>query len=111
MKENILRELWDIIESRKGMSSKESWTAQLLNKGTAKICKKVGEEATEVVIAALAEKKKHLVAESADLLYHLLVLWADKDIEPDNVYAELEKRFGISGIEEKDSRKEDTNDL
>ncbi|MFV0322574.1 MAG: phosphoribosyl-ATP diphosphatase [Alphaproteobacteria bacterium] len=107
MKQDVLEELWAIIESRKGLSSKESWTAQLLNKGTAKICKKIGEEATEVVIAALAEKKKHVVSESADLLYHLFVLWADKGINPDQIYSELERRFAIGGIEEKNNRSQE----
>ncbi len=106
MKEDVLRELWDVIQSRKTANPNDSWTAKLLDKGTAKIAKKVGEEATEVVIASLAERKKDLVAESADLLYHLLVLLASRDVDPDRVYKELAKRFSLSGIEEKKSRKE-----
>ncbi len=106
MREDVLQELWQIIQSRKKANPDESWTAKLLEKGTARIAKKVGEEATEVVIASLAERKKDLVAESADLIYHLLVLLASRNIEPDRVYGELAKRFGISGIEEKKSRRE-----
>ncbi len=106
MREDVLQELWQIIQSRKKANPDESWTAKLLEKGTARIAKKVGEEATEVVIASLTERKKDLVAESADLIYHLLVLLASRNIEPDRVYGELAKRFGISGIEEKKSRRE-----
>ncbi len=106
MKEDILKELWEIIESRRTANPNESWTAKLLDKGTAKIAKKVGEEATEVVIASLTERKKDLVSESADLLYHLFVLLASRNVEPERIYTELAKRFNISGIEEKKKRKE-----
>ncbi len=106
MKEDVLRELWEIIESRRVADPDDSWTAKLLDKGTAKIAKKVGEEATEVIIASLTERKKDLVAESADLIYHLFVLLASRHVPPDKVYDELARRFAISGIEEKQSRKE-----
>ncbi len=106
MKEDVLAELWRIINERKDADPDDSWTAKLYEKGTPYISKKVGEEAVEVVVAALSGKKKHIVAESADLLYHLLVLWAERNVQPQQVYEELEKRFNISGIKEKASRRE-----
>lgn len=106
MKEDVLAELWQIINERKAADPKESWTAKLFEKGPNYISKKVGEEACEVIIAAISGKKKHLVAESADLLYHLLVLWAERNVQPQQVYEELEERFNISGIKEKASRRE-----
>ncbi len=106
MKEDVLAELWNIIQERKSADPDKSWTAKLLQKGTAKIAKKVGEEATEVVIASLAERKKDLTAESADLIYHLFVLLASRGVHPDKIYEELAKRFNISGIEEKKQRKQ-----
>jgi phosphoribosyl-ATP pyrophosphohydrolase len=68
------------------------------------MAKKIGEEATEVVIAALNETPQRLAAESADLLYHLLVLWADVGVAPADVWAELARREGMSGINEKNNR-------
>ena len=72
--------------------------------GKTKIVRKFGEEAIEVCVAALSEGHDEVVAESSDLLYHLLVLWVDQDIKPDQVWAELESRFGTSGIVERESR-------
>lgn len=100
----VLERLYQTILSRKGGNPKESHTAKLLHKGRKKICKKFGEEAVEVVIAALAETKKDVVSESSDVLYHLLVLWAEMGIKPEDVWAELQSRVGTSGIEEKNSR-------
>ncbi|QLH38357.1 MAG: phosphoribosyl-ATP diphosphatase [Defluviicoccus sp.] len=100
----ILEQLFDVIESRKGADSGTSYTARLFTKGRAKIAKKTGEEAVEVVIAALAEGKSELAAESADLLYHLLVLWASAGIRPRDVWLELAKREGVSGLAEKAAR-------
>ncbi len=100
----ILEQLFDVIESRKGADSGTSYTARLFTKGRAKIAKKTGEEAVEVVIAALAEGKSELAAESADLLYHLLVLWASVGIRPRDVWLELAKREGVSGLAEKAAR-------
>lgn len=68
------------------------------------IARKVGEEAVETITAALTQEHNHIVAESADLLYHLLVLWAEKGISPEEVWEELTRREGTSGIEEKASR-------
>ncbi len=101
-----LQTLYDVIESRKGADPASSYTAQLLSKGREKIARKVAEESIEVVLAAVTETPEDLASESADLLYHLLVLWADAGITPDDVWAALEKRQGVSGIEEKKARKD-----
>lgn len=98
-------ELFAVIASRKGGDPEKSYTAKMFAKGRPKIAQKVGEEAVETVIAALAQGKAETVSESADLLYHLLVLWADMGIKPADVWSELAKRSGISGVEEKKSRK------
>ncbi|MCH8238026.1 MAG: phosphoribosyl-ATP diphosphatase [Proteobacteria bacterium] len=100
----IIEELFAVIESRKGGDPKVSHTAKLFAKGRGKIAKKTGEEAVEVIVAALHETPDRVVSESADLLYHLMVLWADQGIGPAEVFAELERRVGVSGIEEKKSR-------
>ena len=100
----VVERLFGVIESRRGDSPETSHTARLFSRGRGKICQKLGEEAVEVVVAALDEKPKHVARESADLLYHLLVLWAEVGLTPAQVWAELEAREGISGIEEKNSR-------
>lgn len=92
-----LDHLFQIIDSRRGADPQQSYTARLFAKGRLRMAKKVGEEATEVVIAALAEDKSRLAAESADLLYHLMVLWAANGVQPGDVWAELERREGMSG--------------
>jgi phosphoribosyl-ATP pyrophosphohydrolase len=103
----ILERLFEVIESRGGADAGTSYTARLLAKGSAKIAKKTGEEAVEVVVAALAEGRQELAAESADLLYHLLVLWASAGVKPGDVWAELAKREGVSGLAEKAARQSD----
>ena len=103
----VLGHLYNIIESRRGDDPNISHTAKLFKKGRGKICKKFGEEAVEVIIAALNEKKSNVICESADVLYHLLVLWAEAGITPDEIWAELQMRVGISGIEEKANRAKD----
>lgn len=104
MTAEVLQRLFATIESRKGGDPETSYTAKLFCKGTGRIAQKVGEEAVETVIAAVARDKEHIVSESADLLYHLCVLWADAGICPDDVFRTLEKREGISGIAEKNAR-------
>ncbi|MCW9032879.1 MAG: phosphoribosyl-ATP diphosphatase [Rhodospirillales bacterium] len=104
MDAQVLDKLFDVIASRKGGDANSSYTAKLFSKGTEKITQKVGEEAVETVIAALAKENKDVVAESADLLYHLLVLWADKGVAPAEIWEELARREGVSGIDEKNSR-------
>lgn len=100
----VLNRLFATIEARKGADPKTSWTAKLLSKGVETCAQKVGEEAVETVIAATAGKHDEVVSESADLLYHLLVLWAASGVTPDEVYAKLADREGTSGIAEKASR-------
>jgi len=100
----ILERLFTTIENRKGMDPETSWTAKLFSEGRAKIVQKVGEEAVEVNIAALVESPDNLAAESADLLYHLLVLWADAGLTPKDIWAKLAEREGTSGIVEKNAR-------
>jgi len=102
----ILDRLFATIESRKGADPDTSWTAKLFAQGRSKIVQKVGEEALEMNIAALTEGPDELAAESADLIYHMLVLWADAGIAPADVWAKLAAREGQSGIEEKRARGE-----
>jgi phosphoribosyl-ATP pyrophosphohydrolase len=100
-----IEKLEAVIRSRKGADPASSYVASLFAKGRAKIAQKVGEEATETVIAALDKSSAELTGEAADLLFHLMVLLADADISLDNVLAELERREGLSGIVEKAGRK------
>ena len=99
-----LDDLFKVIESRKGGDPETSYTARLFEEGLGRITAKIGEEATEVIIAALRETPEHVTSESAGLLYHLMVLWAEQGITPEDVFEELKKRAGKSGIEEKQSR-------
>ena len=103
----VIEELFTIIKSRKGKDSKTSYTAKLFATGRSGIAKKLGEEAVETAVATLGESPDHVIRESADLLYHLLVLWAEVGIEPNQVWAELESRKGVSGLDEKASRPDD----
>jgi phosphoribosyl-ATP pyrophosphohydrolase len=99
-----LDRLWQVILSRRGADPKTSYTARLFARGRIKIAQKLGEEAVEAVIEGAGDNRSALVGESADLLYHLLVLWAAAGISPADVAAELARRDGMSGIEEKRSR-------
>jgi len=101
----ILDLLYATVAGRKGSDPEKSYTAKLFAKGRKKIAQKLGEEAVETVIAALVESPENVVGESAALLYHLTVLWAEVGVKPEQVWAELAKRQGISGIDEKNSRK------
>ena len=103
----VLTRLFEAIESRKTASPEDSYTARMFAKGPQKLAQKLGEEAVETVIAAVAKDNKALVDESADLLYHLLLVWSDRGIRPEDVLAELESRMGTSGLAEKASRKRD----
>jgi phosphoribosyl-ATP pyrophosphohydrolase len=102
----FILQLFDTIKGRKEADPKSSYVASLLAKGTKKIAQKVGEEATETVLASAGGNKQEIVAESADLLFHLLVLWAAHGVTPDEIIAELKRREGTSGIAERQSRKE-----
>ena len=99
-----LDRLWQVIQSRRGADPQSSYTARLFVRGRAKIAQKLGEEAVETVIEGVRDNPTGLVGESADLLYHLLVLWAAAGICPTDVAAELARREGTSGIEEKRGR-------
>jgi len=106
MSEHPIDRLFSTIATRKDAGDAEkSYTAQLLRQGVARCAKKFGEESVEAVIAAMAQDKKDLAAESADVLYHLLVLWAAAGITPQNVYDILKAREAQSGLEEKARRK------
>ena len=105
MSNEIFDELSRVLQERKEGDSAKSYVASLYAGGPEKITKKIGEEATEVVIAGLKGVDKEIVSEISDLWFHCLVLMAHYDIEPDQVLLELSRRFGRSGIEEKASRK------
>ncbi|KAJ8598936.1 hypothetical protein CTAYLR_009848 [Chrysophaeum taylorii] len=103
--EHAMDKLFATIESRRRADPKASWTAKLLSKGVHKCAQKVGEEATEVIVEAVRGSKEGVVKESADLLYHISVLWASTGVTPSEVYAELARREAMSGIDEKASRR------
>ncbi|MCZ6607882.1 MAG: phosphoribosyl-ATP diphosphatase [Alphaproteobacteria bacterium] len=100
----VLERLFKVIRSRRGGDAEKSYTAELFAGGTGTIPQKFGEEAVETIIAALLESPAKVTRESADLLYHLLVLWAEAGIEPADVWAELQRREGTSGLAEKKAR-------
>jgi len=102
--ENVLQRLYETIAARKTADPGSSYTAKLLHQGRAVIAKKMGEEAVETAIAAVARDSDAVVSESADLIYHLLVLWADCGVEPDEVWSKLATREGTSGLAEKAAR-------
>ena len=104
MTEHFIDRLFATIESRKGGDPDKSYVAKLHGRGLNKIAEKLGEEAIETIVAAVAKDKAETVAESADLLFHLMVLWSAKGITPDEVFAELARREGVSGIDEKKGR-------
>ncbi|MEE9355546.1 MAG: phosphoribosyl-ATP diphosphatase [Methylococcaceae bacterium] len=104
MTNDTLQKLAVILEERKQADPDSSYVASLYNKGLDAILKKVGEEATETVIAAKNGDRQHLIYETADLWFHTLVMLADQGLGPEDVLAELEKRFGLSGLDEKAAR-------
>lgn len=104
MSEEILQQLAEILEQRKTAKADSSYVASLYHKGLDAILKKIGEEATETVMAAKDGDKDKLVYEVADLWFHTLVLLANEGLKPDDVLQELDRRFGVSGIDEKASR-------
>ncbi len=99
-----LDRLWQVIGSRRGADPETSYTARLFARGRTKIAQKLGEEAVEAVIEGVRGDARKLVGESADLLYHLLVLWADTGVSPADVAAELARREATSGLAEKRGR-------
>ncbi len=100
----VLDRLAAVIRSRQGADPASSYTAKLFARGRPKIAQKLGEEAVETVIEAMRGDPGAIASESADLLYHLLVLWADAGVQPEAVWAVLEAREGVSGIAEKAAR-------
>ncbi len=101
---DILQALYQVIQERKKNLSADSYTASLMAKGIDKILKKLGEEATELVVAGKGGVRDEIVYETADLFFHAMVLLGYYDIDPDEIYAELRRRFGTSGIVEKAAR-------
>jgi phosphoribosyl-ATP pyrophosphohydrolase len=101
---DILQRINEVLQARKQMDAGSSYVASLYAKGQDAILKKIGEEATETVMAAKDGKSEKIVYEVADLWFHCLVLLAHEDIDPQQVLRELERRFGISGLVEKASR-------
>jgi len=104
MSGNVLADLAETIRARRNASGDVSYTRQLLDHGVEKCAKKFGEEAVEAVIAAMAQSDERLCSESADVIYHLLVLLEARNIEFSDVLKVLEKRQGQSGLEEKARR-------
>ena len=101
---DILQELAAVLEARKGADPDSSYVAKLYSKGLDAILKKVGEEATETILAAKDGDKDHLVYETADLWFHTLVMLAQQGLGPEAVLQELARRFGLSGLDEKATR-------
>lgn len=103
--ENIIDKLYAVIEERRDSPPKKSYVSSLFAAGMTKITDKVSEEAAEFIEAAFEDDRKHVIYEAADLLFHMLVLLGQCKIHPEEVLAELSRRFGISGIDEKEARK------
>lgn len=103
--EDILAAVYAVIQERKATAGSDSYVASLYAKGLDKILGKIGEEATEVAIAGKGGERDEVVYEIADLFFHCLVLMGYYELPPETVYAELRRRFGLSGIAEKAARK------
>jgi phosphoribosyl-ATP pyrophosphohydrolase len=102
---DTLNKLAEVLEARKNADADSSYVASLYKAGTDKILKKLGEEATETVIAGKGGNRDEIIYETADLWFHSLVLLSHNDIKPQAVLDELDRRFGLSGIEEKARRR------
>jgi phosphoribosyl-ATP pyrophosphohydrolase len=107
MNPDILQRLAEMLDNRKHASPESSYVAKLFSKGEDAILKKIGEEATEVILAGKAGDKSHLVYETADLWFHCMVLLAQHGLSANDVLQELARREGVSGIAEKESRAKD----
>ena len=101
----VLDRLWNVVMQRRDADPALSHSARLMSRGTPKIAQKFGEEAVECLIEAVSGQRSALISESADVLYHLLVMWVDAGLRPEQVWAELSRREGMSGIAEKAARK------
>ena len=106
MSDDIIERLTEVLESRKGADPGTSYVASLYHKGLDSILKKIGEESVETIIAAKSGDKQQIVYETADLWFHCLVLLAQQNIDARQVLEELERRFGLSGLDEKATRQE-----
>jgi phosphoribosyl-ATP pyrophosphohydrolase len=102
----VLDRLWSVVMSRRTADPATSHSARLLSRGTAKVAQKFGEEAVECVIEAVAGNRPALIAESSDVLYHLIVMWVNAGIRAEEVWAEMVRREGISGVAEKAGREQ-----
>jgi phosphoribosyl-ATP pyrophosphohydrolase len=100
----VLDRLWSVVMSRREADTTISHSARLLSRGPAKVAQKFGEEAVECLIEAVRGDHDAVIAESADVLYHLVVVWVSTGVAPEEVWAELMRREGVSGIVEKASR-------
>ena len=100
----ILDRLWTTVTERRSADPDKSHSARLLSRGTAKVAQKFGEEAVECLIEAVAKNPAAVITESADVLYHLVVLWVAAGVDPAQVWTELHRREGTSGLTEKASR-------
>ncbi|MEI7839133.1 MAG: phosphoribosyl-ATP diphosphatase [Methylococcaceae bacterium] len=103
---NTLVKLAQVLEQRKEQSGEKSYVASLYEKGVNSILKKIGEEATEVIIAAKDGDKEQIIYETADLWFHCMVLLAQQGLHPNDVLDELHRRFGLSGLDEKSQREQ-----
>jgi len=101
---DTLKQLDQVLQQRKQEDPSSSYVASLYHKGLDTILKKIGEEATETVIAAKSDDKQQVIYETADLWFHTLVLLAQQGLSSEDVLKELERRFGLSGLDEKASR-------
>ncbi len=101
---DIIQKLTDVLKERKDSDPSSSYVASLYSKGLNSILKKVGEESAETIIAAKDGKREEIIYETADLWFHTMIMLVEQGIEPNDVLQELERRFGLSGIEEKNSR-------
>ncbi|MBO6826926.1 MAG: phosphoribosyl-ATP diphosphatase [Sneathiella sp.] len=104
----ILDRLFETIRERKNADPESSYTAKLYAKGSKKIAQKVGEEGVELALAAALKDRDEVISESADLIYHMFVLWADAGVDPAEIYAKLAERQGLSGLVEKASRSDNS---
>ncbi len=106
MSDDILQRLMAVLASRKGAEPDSSYVASLYDKGLDAILKKIGEESTETIIAAKSGDKQQIVYETADLWFHCLVMLAQQNLDARLVLEELERRFGVSGVDEKAEREQ-----
>lgn len=103
---DVLQEIAQVLELRKSADPESSYVAGLYAKGLDTILKKIGEEATETVIAGMQRDKEQIIYETADLWFHCLVLLASQGLGPQDILSELQRRFGLSGLEEKANRED-----